>query len=106
MDQNPCPDHSAIPNPPRIPRRIVKRARQCAAAAAGIWTGWIISEWIILRWFASDENRNIRILPEPEILIPLLLIWLLAKRKTVAYRARRMKRECQALLHQKRNAGQ
>lgn len=100
MDLKPSPVH----NPPRIPRKAVKRARQCAAAAAGIWTGWIISEWIILKWFASDENRNIRILPEPEILIPLLLIWLLAKRKTVAYQARRMNRERRLLLNRKRNA--
>ena len=100
MDKKPSPVH----NPPRIPRKTVKRARQCAAAAAGIWTGWIISEWIILKWFASDENRNIRILPEPEILIPLLLIWLLAKRKTVAYQARRMNRERRLLLNRKRNA--
>lgn len=100
MDQNP---RNAVPNPPRIPQRIVKRARQCATTAAAIWLGWIISEWIISEWLAYG---NFRVLPEPEIIIPLLLIFLLAKRKTVQNRARRMKRECQALLHQKRNTSQ
>ena len=92
---------SPVHNPPRIPRKTVKRARQCAAAAAGIWTGWIISEGIKQQWFPSGENPDFRILPDPAILIPLLLIWLLAKRKTVAYQARRMNRECRLLL--KRN---
>lgn len=39
-----------------------------------------------------QRKRNTRILPEPEIFMPLLLIWLPVKWKPVKNQARRMKR--------------